>query len=247
MFKKKIGFTLAEILITLGIIGVVAALAIPTINSNLRKKKLAVQFKKTYADLNNAAQSFYQTEGYSVHDANEYLYKDNKSSSVNEKTIDLFLSHFNGHARTTSDRWKSYDVQNNITQKNLNGTALTAQYPCDMTSVHLDMTGRLYAFDDNISRYGIDYGPKICVDINGNANPNRLGYDRFVFVFTNNNTVVPYTGTSWNDTNENVTDENIIKNYCSNSTTTPAHSCAYFALKDKSPDGNGSYWKDFLK
>lgn len=246
MFKKKFGFTLAEILITLGIIGVVAALAIPTINSNLRKKKLAVQFKKTYADLNNAAQSFYQTEGYSVHDANEYLYNDSSGDFFNDKTIDLFLSHFNGHTRTTSNHWRFYDKQNNITQKNLNGTESTL-YPCDRSNVHLDITGRLYAFDDNPSRYGIDFGPKICVDINGNANPNRLGYDRFVFVFTNNNTIVPYTGIEWANTSENVTDENIIKNYCSYSTTTPAHSCAYFALKDKSPDGNGSYWKDFLK
>lgn len=36
----KTGFTLAEILITLGIIGIVAAMTIPTIIANYKEKKL---------------------------------------------------------------------------------------------------------------------------------------------------------------------------------------------------------------
>lgn len=36
--SRKIAFTLAEVLITLGIIGVVAALTIPTLMANHRKK-----------------------------------------------------------------------------------------------------------------------------------------------------------------------------------------------------------------
>ena len=51
---KKIGFTLAEVLITLGIIGVVAAVTIPTLISNYQKQALFSQFKKTYANLNQA-------------------------------------------------------------------------------------------------------------------------------------------------------------------------------------------------
>ena len=59
-FKLKLkGFTLAEVLITLGIIGVVAAMTIPTLNNHLRGKKLESQFKKTYSELNQAARGFY--------------------------------------------------------------------------------------------------------------------------------------------------------------------------------------------
>lgn len=53
------GFTLAEILITLGIIGIVAAMTIPTIAARSTHKKLQSQFKKTYAELNQATRAFY--------------------------------------------------------------------------------------------------------------------------------------------------------------------------------------------
>ena len=47
------GFTLAEVLITLGIIGVVAAMTIPTLIANYQKKVLENQFKKGYSTLAN--------------------------------------------------------------------------------------------------------------------------------------------------------------------------------------------------
>lgn len=45
------GFTLAEVLITLAIIGIVAAITIPTLLSKYQQYCLKVQFKKTYAML----------------------------------------------------------------------------------------------------------------------------------------------------------------------------------------------------
>lgn len=47
-------FTLAEVLITLGIIGVVAALTLPAIIQKNNKKSLEVAFKKSYANFYNA-------------------------------------------------------------------------------------------------------------------------------------------------------------------------------------------------
>lgn len=43
---KKSAFTLAEVLITLGIIGVVAALTLPALMADYRAKELEVRFKK---------------------------------------------------------------------------------------------------------------------------------------------------------------------------------------------------------
>ena len=51
---KRFGFTLAEVLITLGIIGVVAAMTIPTLISNTNGAKFRSQFKKTLSTLNQA-------------------------------------------------------------------------------------------------------------------------------------------------------------------------------------------------
>lgn len=49
---NKIAFTLAEVLITLGIIGVVAAMTIPTLVANYQKKVTATKVKKVFAELN---------------------------------------------------------------------------------------------------------------------------------------------------------------------------------------------------
>ena len=50
----KKGFTLAEVLITLGIIGVVAAMTIPTLIANTNSTRFMAQFKKSYSTLNQA-------------------------------------------------------------------------------------------------------------------------------------------------------------------------------------------------
>ena len=47
-------FTLAEVLITLGIIGVVAAMTMPTLIAKYQKKQTVTQLKKAYAELNKA-------------------------------------------------------------------------------------------------------------------------------------------------------------------------------------------------
>ncbi len=52
--NKKFGFTLAEVLITLGIIGVVAAMPIPTLIANTNSAKFRSQFKKSISTLNQA-------------------------------------------------------------------------------------------------------------------------------------------------------------------------------------------------
>ena len=52
--SRKIAFTLAEVLITLGIIGVVAALTIPTLMANQRKKVVETRLAKFYSSINQA-------------------------------------------------------------------------------------------------------------------------------------------------------------------------------------------------
>ena len=51
---KKVAFTLAEVLITLAIIGVVAALTLPSIITDYQKKVTIKKLKTTYNILNNA-------------------------------------------------------------------------------------------------------------------------------------------------------------------------------------------------
>ena len=54
-FKIKFGFTLAEVLITLGIIGVVAAMTLPVLIQKHQKRVLEKQFIKAYSLISQAA------------------------------------------------------------------------------------------------------------------------------------------------------------------------------------------------
>lgn len=67
----KKAFTLAEVLITLGIIGVVAALTMPSLMANYKKSVAKNQFKKTYSTLTNAFNQTVQDLGESVDCSNQ--------------------------------------------------------------------------------------------------------------------------------------------------------------------------------
>lgn len=62
-FKVRFGFSLAEVLITLGIIGVVAAMTIPTLMVNYKAHQLHSQFLKSYSTIQ---QVFRRMEGDEV-------------------------------------------------------------------------------------------------------------------------------------------------------------------------------------
>ena len=52
--KKKNAFTLAEILITLGVIGIVAAMTLPALIQKQQKKEISVSLKKLYSAMSQA-------------------------------------------------------------------------------------------------------------------------------------------------------------------------------------------------
>lgn len=58
MYKSHFNpaFTMAEVLITIGLIGLVAAMTLPTVISDSQKKSTVVQVKKFYNTINNAVQ-----------------------------------------------------------------------------------------------------------------------------------------------------------------------------------------------
>lgn len=61
--KKFIAFTLAEVLIVLAIIGVAAALTLPTLNDDVEDKKVVAKLRKIAPELDGIYQSIVQTYG----------------------------------------------------------------------------------------------------------------------------------------------------------------------------------------
>ena len=61
--KNKKGFTLAEVLITLSILGIVAAIMIPSTVNRLQDTQQLTGFKRAYSMLENAIQMMYAVEG----------------------------------------------------------------------------------------------------------------------------------------------------------------------------------------
>ena len=53
-YKKAMAFTLAETLIVMGVIGVVAALTLPNLNQSTNNKEKVAKVKKIYSNLNDA-------------------------------------------------------------------------------------------------------------------------------------------------------------------------------------------------
>lgn len=56
--KKISGFTMAEVLITLGILGVVIAMTLPTLIQQHQKREITVSLKKMYTTLMQAANTY---------------------------------------------------------------------------------------------------------------------------------------------------------------------------------------------
>lgn len=259
MKKYMHGFTLAEVLITLGIIGIVAALTIPQLIKNYEKKVLHTQFLKVYSDLNNASKLFEIHEGLSLQEYSKgkSIPKDTASKNSYESTDTLkrFMKYFKVNNKVTNSIYGSQedgelrkDVYKRILgyiPQTLSGTDGLSQ-PCDESAIMTDATGRFFTMDnDLVSQYkDVKIGPKICVDTNGKKGPNKYGYDWFTFAFTENGYLIPYIGDNLSGYGDDLEDPST---YCSYEQTEITYTCAYFALQDKSPDDNGDYWNDFLR
>lgn len=244
-----LAFTLAEVLITLGIIGVVAAITLPALINRTQSKELEAQFKKAYTELNQVARLFQNDYGISV---SEYTW--GKGSMG---TVRLLLKYFKGVQVFDDSTSNSKDEEGNVKSiryniYTMNGTKLTMG-PCDDTGFYSESGGRIYSFvADTV--FESDDGPVVCVDINGTKGPNKYGYDLHIFYFTTDGFVFPMgephkdtpVSTAFGDVHSNnffVTG----KEYCkSTSNIKNQGACAYYALQNVNPQGDGNYWQDFL-
>lgn len=88
----KKGFTLAEVLITLGIIGVVAALTIPTLIANHRKQVVTTSLKKIVNTLLNANEQINMDSG--VIGSDGYSLRENFEPNSPDAAVDMIEKYY---------------------------------------------------------------------------------------------------------------------------------------------------------
>ena len=220
---KRPAFTLAEVLITLGIIGVVAALTMPTLIAQHRKKALQTALLKTYSELQQANLKLLADD--------EHLYD---IDSLVERR-DLLMKEFKGYSLVVGDSswqtiaWNLHLLYNGDL-KGHNGETENIHPVCDNGGISTDSVGRLWLFNDS--------DKQICVDVNGVKGPNRYGYDYFVFYPTKDDKIVPHY------TNKDA--EWYI--YDSADVSSAYNDYTFYAVTDQHPTEKGkTYWGDYIK
>lgn len=172
MFKKE-GFTLAEVLITLGIIGVVAAMTIPTLLAKYQERQTVTRLKQTYSILSQAIRSVQEDVG--TPDGWDFVsnYSSEKEDSllIAEKILPaLKVVQDCGVTEDFCTYTKSYKYLNNRTAAAYGGG--------NFYRVVL-MNGTSLSFGGFNSFERVDF----YVDINGSKGPNIIGKDLFCFAW----------------------------------------------------------------
>ena len=191
MLKRVIAFTLAEVLITLAIIGVVAALTIPTLVSNYQKTQYVTQLKKAYSQFNQALVQMAADRG---------CVGDLKCTGLFVPDANVFGSEFVEYFKvvkncdTTGSGCMSTSVDTNY-----DGSSSYGRFSTDTIGHYrfISADGVAFSITTNLgtancnakplsSAYMMQYCGDLEIDVNGpTKGPNYRGRDIFMFSITN--------------------------------------------------------------
>ncbi len=191
--KFHTAFTLAEVLITLGVIGIVAAMTIPTLIKDYKRVVTITKLKKTYSVLQQAIQK-------TVADNLGYSYVDFEDGN-NESMKNWYNYYLKPNLRIQKDClddtpgcWHKEGVTKQLNgqtaiwdegTKGIGGNIIVFQ---TLDNVYVNMDGA--SAQDIEDNFGVEMdkaGLVMHVDVNGDSGPNVIGRDIFVFVFNNRN------------------------------------------------------------
>lgn len=183
----KSAFTLAEVLITLGIIGVVAAMTIPTLMKNQQEMATVVALKKAYSILTNAYNMAVQENG----DPTNWNMVGPGDSMGAQNAMNILAPYM----KITENCGGGVGCFPNTNYLNVDGTGGFNYYVTnsDWAKVKLidGMLVNFYVRDLNCAYGGVSGNLQlnnVCadlgVDINGSKGPNITGKDYFRFWVT---------------------------------------------------------------
>ena len=189
--NAKAGFTLAEVLITLGIIGIVAAMTIPALMENVRDVQFRSKFFKSYALIQQTLKKMEADDipltatGYDRKGDPFYKKFAKYHSNITDCGDVLGSKHGQGCFVLGSENYIAL-VGNSKVDK---------QYFDDGQLIMPD--GSIIFFEQPDNK---DAHTWIWVDVNGKKLPNRLGHDLFCFQLTDDGLKAMGTpGTSYDE------------------------------------------------
>lgn len=191
------GFTLAEVLITLGIIGVVAAMTLPSLVSKYKAVELETRFKKAYSALNQACIRMVFEEGYVIQktstvDASPFRNMLQKYIAKSTDCSDYKCGGPYFNSRATFISWAM-----NTYQTYTGGSGNSLWWFIDDGLIRT-RDGMLLYID--ISEYESFL---VTVDINGFNAPNKWGHDLFTFMFDTNTGKLTFPkNTKWDESED---------------------------------------------
>lgn len=242
--KRLHGFTLAEVLITIGIIGVVAAITLPTLMTKITNRVFESQFKKSVSILSQLSRYVQYEIGectpYDYNGLNDELTNAIDTYMKDKLTIKTSVNNAYG------GKFKTYNYKD--TTDNIHVSCLRGE-----TLITGDGTSYSFCKHNN-------YGNLISVDLNGPyKGPNAYGHDLFFFNLDRFTceliSVSTVTKTCTED--EMKTDKTCqqtgyytnLSGVCSPSSNSSYNgiSCGKFAMQDRCPDGSGRKYFDCLR
>ena len=175
----KKAFSLAEVLITLSIIGIVAAMTVPTLIANYKEQEIKSLLKKNYSVISQALYYYYYDYGIVA------TGKDFEPRTFKE----VFKTHFN-ILKDYGNNEFYYGNKNYELYQNYNGTNNLYYYLFDDGQFILN-DGTFIMIENP------DFGAGnnrvfIAADVNGpGKKPNRLGRDLFIFQVNDEGKLLP--------------------------------------------------------
>ena len=170
--RKRIAFTLAEVLITLGIIGVIASLTLPNLIANYQEKVATVRLKKVYSTISNAYNLILEDEG------DPTQWNDVESWEDISKKFAKYINKAKVCNVGDTGCFK------HVPRKDLTGKTVNS---LSQTGAIVFSDGAVISFESPVSLENslpcnnLNLCFTIVTDINGDKQPNQWGVDTFIF------------------------------------------------------------------
>ena len=187
---NKKGFTLAEVLITLGVIGVVAALTMPAVIANYQKKAATAKLKKVYSMISQILEKEQVVENLDSWDNSEDVLKQYFIPNFTDAKLYPAISN-NGGKVMCNPNSHQYVWRNNV--------GISTPFLDKKTAAIKLADGTCIGLNPSPSR-------DVFIDINGTDNPpNMAGKDLFFFMINTDARLLPI-GYNWEYSKINGTD-----------------------------------------